>query len=161
MLAPSLNPTNPQPTQPRSTGERNGLVATGEEEFRDLHLTTPNLCLMRIRERATGALVTFCTGVRVGGTLIAMWVGSDYALESSRRCSTYFNLIYEVVRVGIEDPAVGCIDLGAAHRSVKIALGFKPEPIRWVGQVGYKRGTGRGRRERVVERLCLLGVRLR
>ena len=36
----------------RGTGERNGCVATSEAEFRELHLTTPNLCLMRIRVRA-------------------------------------------------------------------------------------------------------------
>lgn len=47
---PAMRPPSPA----NSTGERNGCVVTSEAEFRELHLTTPNLCLMRIRVRTAG-----------------------------------------------------------------------------------------------------------
>ena len=41
-------------------------------------------------------MVTFCTGVRADDTLMPMWCGTDYENENSRKCASYFNMLYEV-----------------------------------------------------------------
>lgn len=53
-------------------------------------------CLCR-QDKETGAMVTFCTGVRADDTLMPMWCGTDYENENSRKCSSYFNMLYEVL----------------------------------------------------------------
>ena len=37
-------------------------------------------------------IVTFCTGVRAGDTLMPMWCGTDYDHELAMKCSTYYNM---------------------------------------------------------------------
>ncbi len=49
-----------------------------------------------LQDKESGELVTFCTGVRAGDTLMPMWCGTDYENEKSRSCSSYFNMLYEV-----------------------------------------------------------------
>jgi hypothetical protein len=48
------------------------------------------------QDKADDKLVTFCTGVRSGDTLMPMWCGTDYDNEKSRACASYFNMLYEV-----------------------------------------------------------------
>lgn len=48
------------------------------------------------QDKDSGDLVTFCTGVRAGDTLMPMWCGTAYDNEKSRTCSSYFNMLYEV-----------------------------------------------------------------
>lgn len=76
----------------KSTGEANGFCVLSENEFRDFHLKTPGLTLMLIRDVATGQLVTFCTGLTEGDTLMPLWCGTDYENELAKKCSTYFNM---------------------------------------------------------------------
>jgi hypothetical protein len=57
-----------------------------------------------------------------------MWCGTDYDNELNRTCSTYFNMLYNYVRIGIEDPTINWIDLGASRRTAKVAIGFNPYP---------------------------------
>lgn len=154
------------------------------------------------QDKESGGLVTFCTGVRAGDTLMPMWCGTDYDNEKSRSCSSYFNMLYEVLRcgqdaalcrapavpaassvaalgtakdssrsghsgdavrcssdarpaaqafplplhcpppflsraqyvkVGIADPEINWVDLGASRRSAKTAIGFTGHPVRCVG----------------------------
>lgn len=113
----------------KNTGERNGFTVLTEDEFFDFHLTTPDLNVMLIRDKDSGDLVTFCTGVRAGDTLMPMWCGTAYDNEKSRTCSSYFNMLYEYVRVGIADPSINWIDLGASRRSAKTAIGFTGYPV--------------------------------
>lgn len=113
----------------RTTGEANGFCVLSETEFRDFHLKTENLTLMLIRDVASGELVTFCTGLRVGDTLMPLWCGTNYDNALARKCSTYFNMLYEFVRVAIEDPSIKWVDLGASRRQAKTSIGFKGYPI--------------------------------
>ncbi|EFN59064.1 expressed protein [Chlorella variabilis] len=113
----------------KNTGERNGFTVLTEAEFYDFHLTTPDLTVMLIRDKDSGGLVTFCTGVRAGDTLMPMWCGTDYDNEKSRQCSSYFNMLYEYVKIGIADPTINWIDLGASRRSAKVAIGFTGYPV--------------------------------
>lgn len=113
----------------RNTGERNGFTVLTEAEFYDFHLTTPGLNVMLIRDKDTDKLITFCTGVRAGETLMPMWCGTDYENEKSRQCSSYFNMLYEYVKIGIADPTIQWIDLGASRRSAKVAIGFTGHPV--------------------------------
>jgi hypothetical protein len=49
-----------------------------------------------VQDKETGSMVTFCTGVRADDTLMPMWCGTDYENENSRKCASYFNMLYEV-----------------------------------------------------------------
>ena len=62
-------------------------------------LSSPSrLSLPPLQDKETGSMVTFCTGVRAGDTLMPMWCGTDYENENSRKCASYFNMLYEVRR---------------------------------------------------------------
>lgn len=113
----------------KNTGERNGFTVLTEAEFYDFHLTTPDLSVMLMRDKDDGSIITFCTGVRAGSTLMPMWCGTNYDNEKSRSCSTYFNMLYEYVKIGIADPTIQWIDLGASRRSAKTAIGFTGYPV--------------------------------
>ncbi|KDD72317.1 hypothetical protein H632_c3522p0, partial [Helicosporidium sp. ATCC 50920] len=113
----------------KSTGEANGFCVLSENEFRDFHLKTPGLTLMLIRDVATGQLVTFCTGLTEGDTLMPLWCGTDYENELAKKCSTYFNMLYEFVKVAIADPKINWVDLGASRRQAKTSIGFTGYPI--------------------------------
>lgn len=119
------------------------------------HFRAPRRAAPAAQDKVTGALVTFCTCLRVGRTVIAMWVGTDYNHPRARAAATYFNLLYEVVRVAIAEGAAE-VDLGAAHRGAKVALGFKARPVRWgawgSGGVGSAVEWAAGRRPGAAER---------
>ena len=115
----------------KQTGEKNGFTVLTEEEFRSFHVEVPNLQVMMcwdVREKNDRKLVSFCTGVRWKDVLMPMWCGTDYENELNRTCSTYFNMLYEYIRVGIEDPGINWVDLGASRRTAKTAIGFHPYP---------------------------------
>lgn len=115
-----------------ATGEKNGFCVLGKEAFYDFHSSTPNLTIMEIqdvRDPAAPKLITFCTGVRHGDTLMPMWCGTDYDNELQRKCSTYFNLLYEFFKVAIADPEVDWVDLGATRRTAKMSIGCEGYPV--------------------------------
>lgn len=113
-----------------ATGERNGFCVLEERPFYKFHTRTPGLTLLTIRDSSQGGrLVTFCTGVRDGDTLMPQWCGTDYSNELSRKCSTYFIMLYEFFRQAIEMPGINWVDLGASRRSVKEGLGCKGHPV--------------------------------
>lgn len=114
----------------KSTGERNGFCVLGQKDFYKFHLETPGLTLLTIRDTSNNnKLVTFCTGVHDEDTLMPQWCGTDYDNELSRKCATYFIMLYEFFRIAIEDPVINWVDLGASRRSVKEALGCKGYPV--------------------------------
>ena len=85
------------------------------------HPTLPSSpCAPLLRQdKETGALVTFCTGVRAGDTLMPMWCGTDYDNEKSRSCSSYFNMLYEVCSGGGSGGGGGAVERGSCGRGCK------------------------------------------
>ncbi|GAB4819106.1 hypothetical protein N2152v2_006152 [Parachlorella kessleri] len=112
------------------TGEKNGFCVLGEKEFFDFHLNTPDLTVMMIKDTSKdNQIVTFCTGVRAGDTLMPMWCGTDYDHELAMKCSTYYNMLYEYFKIAIADPAINWVDLGATRRTAKTSIGCEGYPV--------------------------------
>jgi hypothetical protein len=115
----------------KQTGEKNGFTVLSEEEFYSFHTEVSDLVAMLVwdvRDPANKRLVSFCTGVSWRDVLMPMWCGTDYSNELNRTCSTYFNMLYNYVRIAIEDPKFNWVDLGASRRTAKMAIGFNPYP---------------------------------
>lgn len=82
---------------PRASGVCPCLVGTACKQRQPPHCIA--LCAsspFAPQDKDDGRIITFCTGVRAGATLMPMWCGTDYENEKSRSCSTYFNMLYEV-----------------------------------------------------------------
>ncbi|GAB4815785.1 hypothetical protein N2152v2_002831 [Parachlorella kessleri] len=112
-------------------GRRHGFHVLSKSDFYRIHLGgTPGLSVMLARDNdQRGRIVTFCTGVRTGDTLMSMWCGTDYDNPLSRSCSTYINCQYEFVRIAIQDQGIRWLDLGAQLRQMKTGVGAQAYPV--------------------------------
>lgn len=58
------------------------------------------------------------------------WIGSDGDGCTALACMHAVLVLLQYVKVGIADPAINWIDLGASRRSAKTAIGFTGHPVR-------------------------------
>lgn len=115
----------------QATGEKNGFTVLSKADFFKFHNEVEGLTVMYIydvRDPENKKLVSFCTGIKAGDALLPMWCGTDYENDLQRTCATYFNMLYEFVRIAIADPEVNWVDLGATRRTAKTAIGFTGYP---------------------------------
>lgn len=113
------------------TGEKNGFTVLTKEEFFEFHRSVPDLMISMcwdITDPADKKLVSFCTGLTWKDVIMPMWCGTDYENPLNRSCATYFIMLYNYVEYAISKPNLNWVDLGASHRTAKMAIGFSPYP---------------------------------